>query len=150
MKSVFGVPVSDLECINEKGVMIPSVLVTLKNYLYNNGGLMKEGIFRQSGSEKEENKVRDLLNKGTFDVCTDIYCVANLIKIWFRELPEPILNCLSKEAILNSEDNIMGLFHTLPSQNKVLFQWLIDLLADVAIYESQNKMNPRTLCKNLN
>jgi len=78
---------------------IPTVLVTLKKYLLDTGSLSLNGLFRLTGDEKELKHVKDQLNKGAFTGCTDKHCVANLIKVWFRELPQHVLNVIPKQKI---------------------------------------------------
>jgi len=143
-KCVFGVPVSDLDVTEDGGLKIPSVLVTMKNYLYENGGIQVEGILH-AGSDSEMVLVKDQLNRGTFCGCKDIHAIANLIKVWFRELPEPILNVIPAETLNDSAKDFMEIYHSLPEPNKSLLQWLLDLLTDVAAREKENKMGVKTL-----
>jgi len=146
-KSVFGVDVAELECTNDAGLQIPSVLVTMKNYLYENDALLKEGIFRLPGDENEGNTVKDQLNRGTFCGCKDVNCVANLIKVWFRELPQQVLNSVPKETLIhaNELDDCLKVLTSLPEPNRSITKWLLELLADVAANEQQNKMSARNL-----
>lgn len=42
-RSVFGAPISDIECVDDNGLNIPAVLVVMKRYLYDQQGLNQEG-----------------------------------------------------------------------------------------------------------
>lgn len=69
-------------------------------------------------------------------------------QIWFRELPELILNCVSAETVKNKSETpkeCFDIYAHLPEPNKSLFQWLLDILADVAAREAETKMNAKTL-----
>eukprot|EP01103_Thecamoeba_quadrilineata_P019517 TRINITY_DN7938_c0_g1_i1.p1 TRINITY_DN7938_c0_g1~~TRINITY_DN7938_c0_g1_i1.p1 ORF type:complete len:479 (+),score=84.73 TRINITY_DN7938_c0_g1_i1:32-1468(+) len=146
-KSLFGVDFSELPLTNDNGLTVPTVLVTMKKYLYENGGLEQEGVFRLAGDEKETIGVKEQLNTETFTGCSDINCVANLIKVWFREMPQQLLNQLPSSSFLSieAEDDCVQLLETLKEPNKTLLLWLLDLLADFAAKESINKMTPRNL-----
>lgn len=63
------------------GLQVPAVLVTLRNYLYDHSGLRHEGVFRVQGDEKELQRIKNQLNKGTFTDCVDVNCIASLIKV---------------------------------------------------------------------
>jgi len=146
-KSVFGVDFSELPLTEDNGQNVPTVLVTMKKYLYDNGGLEQEGVFRLAGDEKETIGVKEQLNTDTFKGCDDINCVANLIKVWFREMPTQLLNQLPSSSFLTIEadDECVQLLDVLKEPNKTLLLWLLDLLGDVAAKESINKMTPRNL-----
>jgi len=146
-KSVFGVDFYELPLVNDQGRDVPEVLVTMKNYLFKNGGALQEGVFRLAGDETETMLVKEQLNNENFQSCNDINCVANLIKVWYREIPTPILNSLPSSSFLTaeSEEECVQVFFMLKEPNRTLFLWLLDLLADVAANESINKMNPRNL-----
>jgi len=146
-KSVFGVDISELSLTHENGVQVPEVLVRMKNYLYENGGLEQEGVFRLAGDESETILVKEKLNDGTFINTKDINCIANLIKVWFRELPQQLLNQLSAQSLLTceTEEDCIPVYGALKDPNRTLMDWLLNLMADVASKESVNKMNPRNL-----
>ena len=61
--------------------MIPAVLLHLEKVLIRMGGLEQTGIFRLAPDEFEASIVKKQLNAGTFNECTDVNCIANLIKV---------------------------------------------------------------------
>jgi len=53
-----------------------------------------EGIFRISASHKDVKDYKDMFERGedvNLETVTDPHVVANLIKVFFRELPEPLM-----------------------------------------------------------
>jgi len=147
-KSVFGMDVSDLDKVDDGGLQIPVVLVALKKYLLEHNGLSAEGIFRQPGDDAETMQLKAQLNCGTFMGCKDIYCISNLIKVWFRELPQQVLNVVQERTLSTScetEPEVVAVYEKLPEPNKSLIQWLFQLLALTVSHETENKMNMRSL-----
>jgi hypothetical protein len=82
LKQQFGLAPSRLERIRlpEYKSRIPIVLHQMKEYLFNNGGLSQEGIFRLAPYGDESNLVKRQLNENKFVKCEDINCISNLIK----------------------------------------------------------------------
>jgi len=133
--------------VEDYNLKVPAVLVTMRNYLYDNGAISHEAIFRLPGDESEGLVIKDQLNRGTFCGCKDIHCVANLIKVWYRELPQQVLNVIPIESLLKFEDekDCVAIFENMVQPNKSLLQWLLELIAEVAIHENSNKMSPKSL-----
>ncbi|KAL5705806.1 Rho GTPase-activating protein 2 [Ranunculus cassubicifolius] len=127
--SVFGVSAESMQCsYDPKGNSVPTILLLMQERLYTQGGLKAEGIFRINPENSQEEHVRDQLNRGIVPKDIDVHCLAGLIKAWFRELPEGILDGLSPEQVLqcNTEEEF-------------------DLMADVVEEEELNKMNARNI-----
>ena len=102
-RAVFGVKLKQVEMVPWNGTVVPKVLVQLKQCLLDYKGLDQEGIFRKAPSDIETQKAKQALNAGTFcpSEFTNPHIYAHLIKVWFRELPEPVLqNTNSEELIL--------------------------------------------------
>lgn len=51
--SLFGIPYEDHELVEDYGVMIPKVLLQMKQILYENEWLGTDGVFQIKGSEEE-------------------------------------------------------------------------------------------------
>jgi len=148
VKSVFGIDPSSLEMVIDMGKQIPAVLVIIKKHLYENEFFTKEGIFFLTGDEEEGRKIKAELNRGTFQGSKDVFCLANLIKVWFRELPQPVLNPIVQDLLLDSnveESKCIRILESLPELNKSLVIWLLDLLSDIAAHEITNRVTPRSL-----
>jgi hypothetical protein len=83
---IFGVELSkDSDNLNE---FVTEGLIYLEKH-----GLNSQGIFRLSGDLSIMNEFKKNIESGKkidFSELSDINCVAGLIKLYFRELPEPI------------------------------------------------------------
>ncbi|XP_072968336.1 rho GTPase-activating protein 2-like [Typha angustifolia] len=146
--SVFGVSAESMQCsYDSKGNSIPTILLLMQERLYAQGGLKAEGIFRINPENNKEEYVRDQLNKGIVPDDIDVHCLAGLIKAWFRELPEGVLDGLSPEQVLecNTEEECVELVKLLLPTQAALLNWAIELMADVVEEEETNKMNARNI-----
>ena len=135
---------------------IPQVLVKLKNLLEARGGFNTVGIFRIQPDAKEFPIVKEALNTNNFEFrINDINCVANAIKVWFRELPIKVLNPISKEKVFkcSSQDEVAEIISSIAEPYKSLFEWLLDLAVQVVDNVNKNKMDAKNmavvLCPNL-
>jgi hypothetical protein len=73
------------------GLLVPRVLLILKELLLVNDGLAVEGLFRRSGSESLMKTIRQQLEEGKEVSTKDVHTVATLIKRFFKELPARLL-----------------------------------------------------------
>jgi len=145
---VFGFDPLLLEQTEDEGYRVPIILANMKKYLVSNGGLSQEGIFRLAGEQTEIARIKAAMNKKTYDFVTnDINAIASLIKIWYRELPVPILNTLPQNAIMNfsSANDCVAAYESLPEPQKTLLNWLLNFLADIARNSPVNKMSSQNL-----
>ncbi|KAK9146817.1 hypothetical protein Sjap_006720 [Stephania japonica] len=146
--SVFGVSAESMQCsYDSKGNSVPTILLLMQDRLYSQGGLKAEGVFRINPENSQEEHVRDQLNKGIVPDDIDVHCLAGLIKAWFRELPEGVLDGLSPEQVLqcNTEEECVELVKQLLPIQSALLNWAVDLMADVVEEEEFNKMNARNI-----
>ncbi|KAL5206257.1 hypothetical protein ABZP36_034466 [Zizania latifolia] len=146
--SVFGVSAESMQCTYDgKGNSVPTILLLMQERLYTQEGLKAEGIFRINPENDQEEHVRDQLNKGVVPEDIDVHCLASLIKAWFRELPEGVLDSLSPEQVLqcNSEEEFLELVTLLRPTQAALLNWAVELMADVVEEEELNKMNARNI-----
>nr|TKW28956.1 hypothetical protein SEVIR_3G363200v2 [Setaria viridis] len=146
--SVFGVSAESMQCTYDgKGNSVPTILLLMQERLYAQGGLKAEGIFRINPENDQEEQVRDQLNKGVVPEDIEVHCLASLIKAWFRELPEGVLDGLSPEQVLqcNSEGEFLQLVTLLRPTQAALLNWAVELMSDVVEEEELNKMNARNI-----
>lgn len=150
----FGIDPSQVDSIKlpEYEARIPAVLVELKKYFDKHNGPQSTGIFRLAPDASECKAVKEQLNKGAWDSesgSTDINVVANLIKVWFRDLPKQLLGPHVVDPALiaqvNSVDSASRVVLELPVQNRSLLLWLLDLCCCVAQHKAQNNMGSRNL-----
>lgn len=147
-RAVFGVPEETLaQERTASGVRIPAVLCGLKRYLYAHGGLTVKGIFRLAPDHSEVSRVRRQLNHGSFESCRDLNCVAYLIKRWYRELPKPILYGVTKARLLAlaTADDCLAMYGSIDPRRRELFDWLLELMCDVAAHVGVNMMDCRNI-----
>ncbi|XP_059627647.1 rho GTPase-activating protein 5-like [Cornus florida] len=146
--TVFGVSTESMQLSYDPiGNIVPTILLLMQRQLYAQGGLQAEGIFRINAENSQEECVRDQLNRGVVPEGIDVHCLAGLIKAWFRELPTGILDSLSPEEVMQSqsEDDCTALVRRLPPTEAALFNWAINLMADVVQWEHLNKMNAHNI-----
>lgn len=148
-QGVFGVDPTTLEMVEDSGHQVPAVLAQLKKAIIHHNGINSEGIFRLAGEQSEVHRIKELLNTKKFEINStfDVNAIASLIKIWYRDLPVPILNALPQERIMNWSDtsDCVDAYNTLPEPQKTLLDWLLDFLAQVAGNASVNKMTSQNL-----
>ena len=155
LQQQFGISPQQCECIDLRPKYkskIPLVLIELQSQLHTNNGYIQEGIFRLAPDATESIRVKQLLNTGTFNqqlTTTDMNVIANLIKVWYRDLPCKIFDTLPDRTVLikpqyNDElmHNLIQLF-TEPYQSLLL--WLLDLCCDITQYSTINKMTSKNL-----
>ncbi|KAL7606423.1 hypothetical protein Lser_V15G15679 [Lactuca serriola] len=145
---VFGVSVESMQCSYDgRGNSVPTILLMMQNRLYSAGGLQAEGIFRINGENGQEEDVRKQLNRGFVPHGVDVHCLAGLIKAWFRELPTGVLDTLTPQQVMhcNTEEECTKLAESLPPTEAALLDWAINLMADVVMFDKENKMNARNI-----
>ncbi|XP_066205501.1 rho GTPase-activating protein 22 isoform X3 [Saccopteryx leptura] len=122
-------------------------------------GLTEEGLFRMPG---QANLVRDLQDsfdcgeKPLFDSTTDVHTVASLLKLYLRELPEPVVPFARYEDFLScaqllTKDEGEGTLElakqvsSLPLANYNLLRYICKFLDEVQSHSSVNKMSVQNL-----
>nr|XP_044993639.1 rho GTPase-activating protein 22 isoform X2 [Jaculus jaculus] len=122
-------------------------------------GLTEEGLFRMPG---QANLVRDLQDsfdcgeKPLFDSTTDVHTVASLLKLYLRELPEPVIPFARYEDFLScaqllTKDEGEGTLELakqvsiLPQANYNLLRYICKFLDEVQAHSHVNKMSVQNL-----
>ncbi|CAA0842962.1 Rho GTPase-activating protein 1 [Striga hermonthica] len=145
---VFGVSTESMQLsFDSRGNCVPTILLMMQRRLYEQGGLQYEGIFRINPANGQEEHVREQLNNGVIPHNIDVHCLAGLIKAWFRELPNGILDSLPPDQVMGAqtEEECVRLVKLLPQTKGALLDWAVNLMADVAQLEQFNKMNARNV-----
>ena len=101
VKAAFGAPLADaVEYCGPRGVdvCLPAVVYRCLEYLESKDAPSEEGIFRMSGSNVVIKSLKKRFNaEGDFDFLGpdepyfDVHAVASLLKLYLRELPQPVL-----------------------------------------------------------
>eukprot|EP00744_Colponema_vietnamica_P011738 GILI01016495.1.p1 GENE.GILI01016495.1~~GILI01016495.1.p1 ORF type:complete len:486 (+),score=116.30 GILI01016495.1:52-1509(+) len=147
---VFGVEPESLEMDFVNGVAIPRVLLSLVSSMEQLQAMESEGIFRLSPEDGRLQLCKRNVNRTlTHDciACLDPHCVAHLIKLWFREMPSPLLASVPMEVLGSDDaDEIRQSYESCLSPFRlVLFVWLLDLMAAVVKQQKLNKMGARNM-----
>ncbi|KAG5351583.1 hypothetical protein C0989_005739 [Termitomyces sp. Mn162] len=119
-------------------------------------GLSEVGIYRIAGAVSEINALKDAFNRGDSPITsgTDIHAVCDLIKTWFRVLPEPVLPSSSYHEVIqamqldnleNRLEKIRNVVQGLPRANFDLLRRVVEHLDRVTDFEEQNHMTAEAL-----
>ncbi|NXO19161.1 RHG24 protein, partial [Oriolus oriolus] len=122
-------------------------------------GLKEEGLFRLPGQANLVKELQDAFDCGekpSFDSNTDVHTVASLLKLYLRELPEPVVPYAKYEDFLScakmlSKEEEAGLkelvkqVKSLPAVNYNLLKYICRFLDEVQSYSGVNKMSVQNL-----
>ncbi|NWT95714.1 RHG24 protein, partial [Urocynchramus pylzowi] len=122
-------------------------------------GLKEEGLFRLPGQANLVKELQDAFDCGekpSFDSNTDVHTVASLLKLYLRELPEPVVPYAKYEDFLScakmlSKEEETGLkelvkqVKSLPAVNYNLLKYICRFLDEVQSYSGVNKMSVQNL-----
>ncbi|CAK6961759.1 rho GTPase-activating protein 22 [Scomber scombrus] len=122
-------------------------------------GLDEEGLFRMPGQAnlvKELQEAFDCGDKPLFDSNTEVHTVASLLKLYLRELPEPVIPFSKYEDFLScgqllvkdEEEGVQELGNqvsTLPLPNYNLLKYICKFLDEVQSHCIENKMSVQNL-----
>ncbi|KAI9016416.1 Rho GTPase activation protein [Phycomyces nitens] len=120
-------------------------------------GLDSVGIYRISGHKSSVQKYRAQFNRNEdvhLEEESDINVVASLLKLYFRELRNPLLTYeyydwfIDAARILNYDERmfrIKSIIHVLPKSNYVIMEFLMRHLSLVSLHSEVNKMEPSNL-----
>ncbi|KAL0207143.1 hypothetical protein P9112_012854 [Eukaryota sp. TZLM1-RC] len=148
---VFGVSLSDLP---PSELPIPSVVRTCVSFIETNC-LKVQGIFRVPGVVSQILELKSRFDSGEnvdFSSTTNPNDVCGVLKLYFRELGEPLIpyglfsQVFSSETLTNLETfedflpRLKKLINLLPDNNRILLHYLCQFLALVASYHHYNKM----------
>ncbi|XP_063776938.1 rho GTPase-activating protein 7 isoform X1 [Pseudophryne corroboree] len=153
-KNVFGVPLTIN--VQRSGQPLPPSIQQAMRYLRSQC-LDQVGLFRKSGvksrilalRELSENNADCLIYEGQ-----SAYDLADMLKQYFRDLPEPLLTSKLSETFLQiyqyvPKDQrlqaIKAAIMLLPDENREVLQTLLYFLNDVAAAVDENQMTPTNL-----
>jgi len=157
---LFGVPLIELfkrfSSINN----IPNIIYHISKNIRENG-LNEEGIFRIPGSNTQLQQLKKLYNEGKIsskeDLMTkveDIHTQASLLKLFIRELPDPLFTFTLYDSFVKShmaKDKVVRvgslkvLLGQLPLAHYSLLKFLAELLRDISSLSHINKMTSSNL-----
>ncbi|NWH81748.1 RHG25 protein, partial [Piaya cayana] len=118
-------------------------------------GVSEEGIFRLPGQDNLVKQLRDAFDAGerpSFDRDTDVHTVASLLKLYLRELPEPVVPWTQYEDFLlcgqvldvderKGHEELLNQLSLLPRDNYNLLSYICRFLHKIQLNSSVNKMS---------
>ncbi|KAI8976018.1 Rho GTPase activation protein [Pilobolus umbonatus] len=159
---IFGKRLEDLAVLEKKmgaDDYIPDIVIQITDNIRKHG-LEKEGIFRKSPSSEELQSVKAAINRGEkVDLSRyDIDVSTALLKVFIRELPEPLISLKFSEdmgalpdASICTNDTILKVKSKLAThyQSKSIYygllKFLCHFLKEVAENSMKNRMNIHNL-----
>ncbi|XP_023659151.2 rho GTPase-activating protein 25 [Paramormyrops kingsleyae] len=122
-------------------------------------GLNEEGIFRLPGQDNQVKQFRDAFDAGerpSFPSDTDVHTVASLLKLYLRELPEPVVPCGQYQSFLDcthqlnpngreGRDALEMQISFIPKANYNLLSYVCRFLNEVQLNSKVNKMSVENL-----
>uniref|UniRef100_G3UCC6 Rho GTPase-activating protein 7 n=1 Tax=Loxodonta africana TaxID=9785 RepID=G3UCC6_LOXAF len=153
-RSVFGVPLT--VNVQRTGQPLPQSIQQAMRYLRNHC-LDQVGLFRKSGVKSRIQALRQM-NESAMDCVSyegqSAYDVADMLKQYFRDLPEPLMTNKLSETFLQiyqyvPKDQrlqaIKAAIMLLPDENREVLQTLLYFLSDVTAAVKENQMTPTNL-----
>ncbi|KAJ8266851.1 hypothetical protein GJAV_G00135400 [Gymnothorax javanicus] len=150
-RRVFGVPL--LQSAQQTGYPLP--LGILKAMLYlRTEGFDQVGLFRKSGVKSRIQSLREMVEADPTGVSfqgQSAFDVADMVKQYFRDLPEPIFSSKLCESFLQiyqyfpKEEQFAAVQATiflLPDENREALHTLLLFLNDVVSCAAENQMTP--------
>ncbi|KAJ3311403.1 hypothetical protein HDU76_003128, partial [Blyttiomyces sp. JEL0837] len=127
----------------ENHLELPKILTFLTDAVLNLNGRQTEGIFRVPGDIDMVNDLRCRIEKGKYDITgiTDPNVPSSLLKLWLRDLAEPIIpadkydECIAvghEEHNENAAIAAIDIIKTIPDINKNVLVFMIKFLRIVA------------------
>ncbi|KAJ8298015.1 hypothetical protein KUTeg_024546 [Tegillarca granosa] len=154
VKNIFGVPL--LVTLQRTGQPLPQCILHAMRYLRKTAG-DAVGIFRKSGVrsriQKLKNDVEENAELVNFEEL-QAYDVADLVKQYFRELPECLLTNKLSEIFFNifiyvpveyRVDALQSAIFLLPDENREVLQSLLLFLGDIATHDAEHQMTASNL-----
>lgn len=140
----FGQPISEVSLSDG----VPYVLTALRSAMWKRQGQLSEGIFRVSPAASDLKAHRAMVEAGRFDELHDVDCIAQLIKLWFKELPESVFAPQFSKIVdseVQRDEQCAQIVLCLPEVHQSTVIWLLQLFTDICRHETQNRMTAQSL-----
>ncbi|XP_055017983.1 rho GTPase-activating protein 25 isoform X2 [Boleophthalmus pectinirostris] len=157
---VFGKSLADTVAYDQRfGPQMVPILVQKCVEFIQEHGLSEEGIFRLPGQDNAVRQFRGAFDAGerpSFPSDTDVHTVASLLKLYLRELPQPVVpwtqyqDFLDCTNVLDSPgqkgwEKLERQITLLPRVNYNLLSYICRFLFEVQLHSKVNKMNVENL-----
>jgi hypothetical protein len=117
--------------------------------LFDKEGASEVGIFRLAPDRDVCDWTKKQMNRGEYDGEAPVNVLANLIKVFYRELNPNLLNIVDEDLLTvasTMDPDTVGLFiQEFPEPNKSALLWLLDLMAKIVLHESENRMGVKNM-----
>ncbi|XP_015393516.1 rho GTPase-activating protein 25 isoform X4 [Panthera onca] len=155
-KAVFGQRLDETVAYEQKfGPHLVPILVEKCAEFILQHGLNEEGIFRLPGQDNLVKQLRDAFDAGerpSFDRDTDVHTVASLLKLYLRDLPEPVVPWSQYEGFLlcgqlmnadeaKAQQELVKQLSILPRDNYNLLSYICRFLHEIQLNCGVNKMS---------
>ncbi|KAI5613383.1 rho GTPase-activating protein 25 isoform X1, partial [Silurus asotus] len=157
---VFGKSLADILVYEKKfgARSVPMLIEKCADFIREHG-LDEEGIFRLPGQENQVKHFREAFDAGerpSFPPDTDVHTVASLLKLYLRELPEPVVPWTQYQDFLDSsvaldpttaarKEKLEKQISLLPKANYNLLSYTCRFLFEVQQHSKVNKMSVENL-----
>ncbi|XP_062443421.1 rho GTPase-activating protein 7-like isoform X2 [Rhea pennata] len=153
-KNVFGVPL--LLNVQRRNHPLPKGILQALDYLRSHS-LDQVGLFRKSGVKSRILSLREMNETNPNNVCYEgqsAFDVADMVKQYFRDLPEPIFTSRLCESFLHiyqylPKDQqfqaVQAAILLLPEENREALKILLFFLRDVVAFVEANQMTPTNI-----
>uniref|UniRef100_A0A4W4FTP9 StAR-related lipid transfer (START) domain containing 13b n=1 Tax=Electrophorus electricus TaxID=8005 RepID=A0A4W4FTP9_ELEEL len=153
-KNVFGVPL--IVHVQRFGQPLPLGLQQALRYLRSQC-LDQVGLFRKSGVKSRIQALRQMNEQSPEDVTYEeqsAYDVADMVKQFFRDLPEPLLTSKLGETFLHIYQHVpkeqrlqavQAAIMLMSDENREVLQTLLCFLSDVTSSVQENQMTPMNI-----
>ncbi|XP_067464994.1 rho GTPase-activating protein 7 isoform X2 [Thunnus thynnus] len=153
-RRVFGVPL--LHSVQQTGEPLPPSILRALVYLKTEC-LDQVGLFRKSGVKSRIQYLRELVESDPDGISYDgqsAFDVADMVKQYFRDLPEPVFTCKLCESFLHiyqyfpKDQQLVAAqaaILLLPDENREALRTLLFFLRDVVACVDENQMTPTNI-----
>ncbi|XP_059500095.1 active breakpoint cluster region-related protein-like, partial [Stegostoma tigrinum] len=155
-RGIFGVPISIVTYRDHSRIPL---LVRHCAEDVERRGLKEVGIYRVSGIATDVQVLKAAFDSNVKEAVTklkdnDIHVVAGTLKLYLRELPEPLLthelipsfvSAAAQEDPAEKDNQMVSLLHQLPEANLNTFIYMMKHLKTVSAHEEVNKMSLHNL-----
>ncbi len=161
---------SDLKSLPTKEIVlvgslrVPRILHECIEYLRDGDRMSTEGIFRVPGATSTVNEMKGEYNTGKSGVLesvpgVDVHDVGTLLKLYLRELPDPVFPSRCYDAILapiridrdaeqpETATGLVDAVKNMHERHRDSIIYLMAFLAEVAALQDQNKMTTTNLAR---
>jgi len=145
---VFGVPLEKLMSTRDDNSRdVPPVLMDAAIYVKRHCA-GAEGLFRLSSSTSDLERTREEIDAGLTPQYNDVYLAANIIKLWLRSLPEPLMTYELYDKWIAAEDDptaLKSVLMHLPFFNRFVLCEIMSLMFTLEKEKESTKMNASNL-----